>query len=90
MTNIKANPNHLHVSGDVVVGAYFGEVTSVIPIHLPGSSHPHVKASFMNGVSMDFSQATFAALVQRGQEALSHMPTPLPECGGNVWQGEEA
>jgi hypothetical protein len=86
--NIHTSPNHLHLSGDVVVGAYFGQVTSVIPIHLPGSSHPHVKASFTNGVSLDLSQATAIELTRRLQESLATMPTPLPDCSGSVWGGE--
>ena len=75
MTNRATHPNHIHLNGDVLVGASFGALSSVTPIVLGGNGHhPHVAVRFRYGLCLELDAATAIELARRLPESVAQLP----------------
>lgn len=87
--NFQRNRNHLRIAGDIVFGAYFGDVCSIVPVCIKGAGHqPYVHVGFRSGLSLELTPETATELARRLPEALASLPT-FPDVSGSVWGGEQ-
>lgn len=86
--NFHDKGNHIQLSGDVLFGAFFGNVCSVIPVSFNGNGHqPHVRVGFIGGVNLDLTQSAAVELARRLPEAIASLPS-VPDVSGSAWGGE--
>lgn len=86
--NFRDRPNHIRMTGDILFGAHFGELRSVVPVSIHGNGHePHIHLGFVGPLDVNITPALAAELVRRLPEALAALPR-LPDVSGSVWQGE--
>lgn len=75
MSNIHSHPNHLHLGGDVTVGARFGTLVNCHPVNLAGQGHtPHIEARFTFGLKLELDRATAVAFARALTESVESLP----------------
>lgn len=69
------HPNHVHLSqGETNVGASFGPLSHVTPIHFGAGHEPHVEARFRGGLRLTMTPDALTDLIREGQEAIAKLP----------------
>lgn len=79
-SNCNITPNHIRLTGDTLVSAYFGAMTSLTAVSLPGPGHhPHITARFKNGAVLSLDPATATQFARELPAALLKLGV-LPDC----------
>lgn len=86
--NFRDRPNHLRMTGDILFGAHFGDLRSVVPVSFHGNGHePHIQLGFVGLLNMNITPDLAVHILRRLPEALAALPHQ-PDVSGSVWGGE--